>query len=77
LTVGITSCQSSVSTVFVRVTKLLAIKHAFYKRKLNNLLAKREGEHSLHPEINALPGIKVYLPQTSLFPGWASFPYKY
>src|SRR5665811_2533137 len=40
---GITSCQSSVSFVLVRVTKLLAIKTDFIKGKLKSSIANGEG----------------------------------
>ena len=41
--VGITSCQSSISGVFVSVTKLLAIKTALINGKVNNSCANGDG----------------------------------
>ena len=43
LMVGITSCQSSVSPVFVSVTKLLAIKTDLIKGNVNNSCARGDG----------------------------------
>src|ERR1700749_4233460 len=45
--VGITSCQSSVSPVFVSVTKLLAINTLFIKGKLNSSFARGDGPAKL------------------------------
>ena len=41
--VGITSCQSAVSFVFVSVIKLLAIKTDLIKGKVNNSCANGDG----------------------------------
>jgi len=54
LIVGITSCQSSVSALLVKVIKLLAINTLLIKGKLNNSFAKGEAIACASSDISIL-----------------------